>query len=137
MIGRHVQCMLAVAVLLAVGIVQATQPQQLESIDSGIGQVRNQLMANGLGSDMTEEQQALLQHLQAETGLRGAQRKLQDKEDFGLPPGVAGFEAPKGVEVPVVPLAGSPDKPSIDVFSWAIAAKMEGKHSMLQQQLEL
>jgi hypothetical protein len=94
---------------------------------------QHQHRASGLGGDLTAEQQALLLQLQTETGLRGAQRKLQDKQADKFPPGVAGFEAPKGVEVPVVPFMGSPDQPSIDVFSWLIAAKMEGGRIVVQQ----
>ncbi|KAF6263629.1 Alpha/Beta hydrolase protein [Scenedesmus sp. NREL 46B-D3] len=122
---RHLTCWITMAVLLAASTVQGHQQQPAAESIKVLGQRQHQQSLKGLGGEMTAEQQELLQQLQAETGARTAQRKLQKTEELGFPPGVAGFEAPKGVEVPVVPLIGSPDKPSIDVFNWMIAAKME------------
>jgi hypothetical protein len=137
MIVRHVSRWIALAVLLAASAVHGVRQQSTGEVLDVADGVQHQQWTSGLGGDLTAEQRALLLQLQTETGLRGAQRKLQNTKAESFPPGVAGFEAPKGVEVPVVPFMGSPDQPSIDVFSWLIAAKMEGGHAVVQQPVEV
>ncbi|KAF8072636.1 Lip3 [Scenedesmus sp. PABB004] len=86
--------------------------------------------------EMTDAQAALLERLQAETGLRAPRRALAGDDggsaagsgaaqprDHIIPEGIFGRAGP--APIPSLPFLGSKDAPSIDVFSERWAAKME------------
>lgn len=116
------------AVLIAVTLLIASDAAFLKA--SGLSD-RRRLLPDGQwtdaspGAELTDAQKKLLDQLQAETALRGAERKLAGLDIPNMPAGV-GFPAPPGAKVPTLPIVGSKDDPSIDIFSWPVAAKMEG-----------